>query len=75
LVNKLEDIASFSHNYLRFIAYLKVVRVWVFGKERRIAGVLSNAQKAAKFCYTNLTALRRYLKSGKLLKDKYYFSR
>jgi len=60
---------------LRFVAELKDVRIWVFDKERRLAGVFSNAQKAAKFCNTNHTALSRYLKSGKLWKNKYYFSR
>jgi hypothetical protein len=60
---------------LRFLAELKDVRVWVFDKERVIVGVFSNVQKAAKFCNTNYTALRRYLKPGKLWKDKYYFSR
>lgn len=63
-----------SFKNIRFIAELKDVRVWVFDKERRIVGVFSNAQKAAKFCNTNHTALRRYLKSEKLWKDKYYFS-
>jgi len=63
-----------SFKNLRFIAEFKDVRVWVFNKERRIVGVFSNAQKAAKFCNTNHIALRRYLKSEKLWKDKYYFS-
>jgi hypothetical protein len=64
-----------SFKNLRFIAKLKDVRVWVFDKERRIVGVFSNAQKAAKFCNTSHTALCRYLKSEKLWKDKYYLSR
>jgi hypothetical protein len=64
-----------SFKNLRFIAELKDVRVWVFDKERRIVDVFLNAQKAAKFCNTNHTVLHRYLKSGKLWKDKYYFSR
>jgi hypothetical protein len=64
-----------SFKNLRFLAELKDVRVWVFDKERIIVGVFTNAQKAIKFCNTNHTALRRYLKSGKLWKDKYYFSR
>jgi len=54
---------------------LKDVRVWVLDKERRIVSVLSNVQKAAKFCATNNIILRRYLNSGNLFKDKYYFSR
>jgi hypothetical protein len=60
---------------IRFIAQFKDVRVWVFDKEKTIIAVFSNVQKAAEFCQTNHTALHRYLKSGKLWKDKYYFSR
>jgi hypothetical protein len=56
-----------------FFSELKDVRVWVFDKERKIVDVFSNAKKAAKFCNTNHTTLSRYLKSGKLWKDKYYF--
>jgi hypothetical protein len=40
----------------------------------RCFSVFPNAYKAAKFCNTNHTALRRYSKSGNLWKDKYYFS-
>ena len=64
-----------SFKNLRFLAELKDVRVWVFDKEHRIVSILPNAQKTAKFCNTNHTAIRRFLKSGKLWKDKYYFSR
>jgi group I intron endonuclease len=63
-----------SYKDLRFLAEFKYVRVWVFDKECKIVDVFSNAQKAAKFCNTNHTTLRRYLKSGKLWKNKYYFS-
>jgi group I intron endonuclease len=62
-------------NGLHFEAELKDVRVWVFDKEHITVGVFSNANKAAEFCGTSHTALARYLKSGKLWKDKYYFSR
>ena len=35
--------------------------------------VFSTAQKTAEFCHTSHTALSRYLKSGKLIKNKFYF--
>jgi hypothetical protein len=49
--------------------------VWILDKEKKKIAAFLNAQKAAEFCKTNHTALHRYLKSGKLWKDKYYFSR
>ena len=66
---------GYSIDNLRFEGEVKDVRVWVFDKQLNTIGVFSNAQKAAEFCDTNHTAMRRYLKSGKLWKDKYYFSR
>jgi hypothetical protein len=70
------NISTMNKNLLRKkFAESKDVRVWVFNKERKIVDVSPNAHKAAKFCNINHTALRRYLKSGKLWKYKYYFSR
>jgi len=62
-------------NDVCFLAELKDVRVWVFNKEYKIVHVFTNAHKAALYCNTNHTTLGRYLKSGKLWKNKFYFSR
>jgi hypothetical protein len=66
---------GYKRNNLRFEAELKDVRVWVFNKERDMIGVFPTANKAGEFCGTSPVALGRYLKSGKLWKDKYYFLR
>jgi len=66
---------GYCMNNLRFEAELKDVRVWIFDKQHNYVGVFTTANKAAEFCDTSHTVLSRYLKSGKLWKDKYYFSR
>jgi group I intron endonuclease len=66
---------GYKINDLRFEYELKDVRVWVFDKERNVIGVFPTANKTAEFCGTSHVAIGRYLKSGKLWKDKYYFSR
>lgn len=66
---------GYKRDNLRFEAELKDVRVWVFNKERDMIGIFPTANKAAEFCGTSHVAVGRYLKSGKLWKDKYYFSR
>lgn len=66
---------GYKRDNLRFEAELKDVRVWVFNKERDMIGVFPTANKAAEFCGTSHVAIARYLKSGKLWKDKYFFSR
>jgi len=65
----------YLYKNLRFEGELKDVRVWVFDKERNIIGVFSTANKAAEFCNMYHVVLHRYLKSGKLWNNKYYFSR
>jgi group I intron endonuclease len=62
-----------NNNY--FKVELKDVRVWIYDKQHNIVDVFPTANKAAKFCGTSHTVLGRYLKSGKLWKDKYYFSK
>lgn len=67
---------GYSLNNLRFEAAFKDLRVWVFDKECNIIDVFSTAaNKAANFCGIHHTILHRYLRSGKLWKNKYYFSR
>jgi len=58
-----------------FEAKFKYVRVWVFDKQRSIINIFSAANKAVKFCGISNVTLSHYLKSGKLFKNKYYFSR
>lgn len=65
----------YSFNSLRFEAEFKDLRVWVFDKECNIIDVFPTANKAANFCEIQHTILHRHLRSRKLWKNKYYFSR
>jgi hypothetical protein len=61
---------------LRFEGDVKDVRVWVYEKKKwSIIDVFSTENKAAEFCGIYHTVLHRYLKSGKLFNNKYYFKR
>lgn len=64
---------GYFRNNLRFEAELKDLRVWVFDKQRNIIDVFPTANKAANFCGIHHSILHRYLKSGKLLKNKKNF--
>lgn len=66
---------GYSLNNLRFEATFKDFRVWVFDKECNIIDVFTTANKAANFWGIYHTILHRYLRSGKIWKNKYYFSR
>jgi group I intron endonuclease len=66
---------GYSINNLRFEGELKDLRVWVFDKECHNIGEFSTANKAAKFYNVSYTTFNRYLKSKKLWKNKFYFSR
>ena len=71
-VSKCIKSGNLINNY-RFEAELKNNRVWIFDKQRNLINVFPNASKAAKYSDTSHTTVCRYIKSGKLWKDKYYF--
>lgn len=60
---------------MRFEGDVKDVRVWVYDKKCSIIGVFFTENKAAEFCGIYHTVLHRYLNSGKLFNNKYYFKR
>lgn len=66
---------GYSIDNLRFEGEVKDVRVWVYDKKYSIIDVFSTANKADEFCGIYHTVLYRYLKSGKLFNNKYYFKR
>jgi hypothetical protein len=66
---------GYSLNNLRFEAEFKDLRVWVFDKQCNIIDVFPTANKAVNFWGIHHTVLHRHLRSGKLWKNKYYFSR
>lgn len=66
---------GYSIDNLRFEGEVKDVRVWVYDKKCSIIDVFSTANKADEFCGIYHTVLYRYLKSGKLFNNKYYFKR
>ena len=64
-----------SMKNLQFKTELKDVMIWVLDKQYKTIAVFPTAKAAVEFCGTSHVNIGRYLKSKKLWKNKYYFSR
>lgn len=57
--------------HINFI--LKIPIVWVYDYKHKLINVLGNTLKTSTYYNIPYTTLARYIKSGKLYKNKYYF--
>ena len=48
-------------------------RVWVYDCEHKLVKILPNILRASEWSKIPYTRINRYIKSGKLYKNKYYF--
>lgn len=62
-------------NNLRFEYEVKDARIWVYNSDYKFVKVLDTANKTAEWANTSHTTIARYIKSGKLFKHKFYFSK
>ena len=77
------DVASCTINkaiktgrpYKNFIfkSYIKDNRIWVYDLNHKLIKILDNRSKTSEWFNIPNTTLSRYIKSGKLWKNKYYF--
>lgn len=52
---------------------IKDSRVWVYDSNQKLIKIFSNVKKASEWSNVPFTTLSRYIKSGKLYKNKFYF--
>lgn len=62
-------------NNLRFEYELKDARIWIYNSDYKFVKLLDTANKAAIWANTLHTTVARHIKSGKIFKNKFYFSR
>jgi group I intron endonuclease len=71
-ISKIFETGISYDNYV-YKFEVKDTRVWVCNLDRKLIKILSNVKKASEWCNIPYTTLSRYIKSGKLYKNKYYF--
>jgi len=52
---------------------VKDTRVWIYDLNRKLIKILGNVKKASEWGNIPSTTLSRYIKSGKLYNNRYYF--
>jgi len=52
---------------------IKDLRVWVYDSKYKLVKILDNVLKTSAWCNIPYTTIYRYIKSGKLYGNKYYF--
>jgi hypothetical protein len=61
------------YNNFIFKSDIKDNRIWVYGLKHKLIKILDNRSKTSEWFNIPNTTLSRYIKSGKLWKNKYYF--
>jgi group I intron endonuclease len=59
-------------NYI-YIFEIKDLRVWIYDPKYKLVKILDNVLKTSAWCNIPYTTISRYIKSGKLYGNKYYF--
>lgn len=62
-----------SQDNFTYKFYIKDIIVWVYDYKHKLINVLGNTLKTSTYYNIPYTTLARYIKSGKLYKNKYYF--
>lgn len=62
-----------SNDKYIYIFELRDNRVWVYDYDHKLIKILSNILKTSELYKIPYTTISRYIKSGKLYKNKYYF--
>lgn len=62
-----------SYQNFTFKSEIKDNKVWVYDSDHKLVKVCDNSSKASEWFNIPSATLSRYIKSGKLWKDKYYF--
>lgn len=71
-INRAIKIGRPYQNFI-FKSEIKDNRIWVYDVKHKLIKILNNASKASESFNIPSTTLSRYIKSGKLWKNKYYF--
>lgn len=71
-IRKIFDEGIFYHG-LMFEFETKDLRIWVCNLKGELLEVLESAKKTSRIYNIPFTTIQRYIKSGKLYKNKFYF--
>jgi hypothetical protein len=70
---KLNSSISYKNFILQF--KMKDIRIWVYDPSKKLINIFDSIKRISESLNIPITTLRRYLKSGKLYKNKLYFYR
>ena len=62
-----------SYDNLIYKFEVKDIKIRVYNSNKKLVNILDNLKKASLFYNVPSTTMYRYIKSGKIYKDKYYF--